>query len=78
VRYSAGAMLLDIDDPRTILYRSAEPILVPEADDERAGIVPNVVFPTGIDAREHGCVDIYYGMADAAIGVARLDIPLQL
>lgn len=77
VRYSAGAMLLDIDDPRTIVYRSTEPILVPEADEERAGIVPNVVFPTGIDARENGRVDIYYGMADATIGVARLDIPLD-
>jgi predicted GH43/DUF377 family glycosyl hydrolase len=78
VRYSAGAMLLDIGDPRTIVYRSAEPILKPEVDEERAGIVPNVVFPTGIDLRENGRVDIYYGMADAAIGVARLDLPAQL
>ncbi len=78
VRYSAGAMLLDIDDPRTIIYRSIMPILEPETDEERAGIVPNVVFPTGIDLRENGRVDIYYGMADAAIGVARLDLPAQL
>ena len=40
--------------------------------------MPNVVFPTEIDMREGGLIDIYYGMADAAIGVARLDIPLQL
>jgi beta-1,2-mannobiose phosphorylase / 1,2-beta-oligomannan phosphorylase len=78
VRYSAGAMVLNIDDPRTVVYRSTEPILAPEADEERTGIVPNVVFPTGIDVREQGRVDIYYGMADAAIGVARLDIPMQL
>ncbi len=78
VRYSAGAMLLDIDDPRTIVYRSTQPILAPETDEERAGIVPNVVFPTGIDARENGRVDIYYGMADAAIGVARIDLLAQL
>jgi beta-1,2-mannobiose phosphorylase / 1,2-beta-oligomannan phosphorylase len=78
VRYSAGAMLLDIDDPRTIVYRSTEPILMPETDEERAGIVPNVVFPTGIDLRENLRVDVYYGMADAAIGVARLDLPAQL
>jgi beta-1,2-mannobiose phosphorylase / 1,2-beta-oligomannan phosphorylase len=71
-------MLLDIADPRTILYRSTTPVLAPETDDERAGIVPNVVFPTGIDLRAHGRVDIYYGMADAAIGVARLDLPAQL
>jgi predicted GH43/DUF377 family glycosyl hydrolase len=78
VRYSAGAMLLDIHDPRTITYRSTTPILAPETAEERAGIVPNVVFPTGIDLRENGRVDIYYGMADAAIGVARLDLPAQL
>jgi predicted GH43/DUF377 family glycosyl hydrolase len=78
VRYSAGAMVLNIDDPRTVVYRSTEPILAPEADEERTGIVPNVVFPTGIDVREQGRGDIYYGMADAAIGVARLDIPMQL
>jgi predicted GH43/DUF377 family glycosyl hydrolase len=77
VRYSAGAMLLDLDDPRKILYRSPEPTLAPEAEEERAGIVPNVVFPTGIDPRENGRVDVYYGMADAAIGVARLDLPSQ-
>jgi predicted GH43/DUF377 family glycosyl hydrolase len=78
VRYTVGAMLLNIDDPRTIVYRSTVPILEPEADEERAGIVPNVVFPTGVDVRENGRVDIYYGMADAAIGVARLDLPLQI
>jgi predicted GH43/DUF377 family glycosyl hydrolase len=77
VRYSAGAMLLDSDDPRTILYRSAEPILMPEVAEERTGIVPNVVFPTGIDLREDGRVDVYYGMADSQIGVARLDLPAQ-
>jgi hypothetical protein len=27
VRYSAGAMVLNIDDPRTVVYRSTEPIL---------------------------------------------------
>jgi len=60
------------------VYRSTEPIFVPEADEGRAGIVPNVVFPTGVDVDENGRVDIYYGMADAAIGVARLDLPLQI
>jgi predicted GH43/DUF377 family glycosyl hydrolase len=78
VNYSAGAMVLDLDDPRKILYRSPEPTLAPETKEERAGIVPNVVFPTGIDPRANGRVDVYYGMADSAIGVARLDIPAQL
>jgi predicted GH43/DUF377 family glycosyl hydrolase len=41
-------------------------------------MVPNVVFLTGIDGREGDRVDIYYGMAGAAIGAARLDSPVQL
>jgi predicted GH43/DUF377 family glycosyl hydrolase len=37
------------------------------------------VFPTGIDRRDDlgqpDRLDIYYGMADSRIGVARLDVP---
>ena len=79
VRYSAGLLLLDGQDPRRILYRSAESILAPEAAAERVGVVPRVVFPTGLDARPDGALDIYYGMADTRIGVARAwldDLPL--
>jgi predicted GH43/DUF377 family glycosyl hydrolase len=72
VRYSAGLLLLDGQDPRRILYRSAESILAPEAAAERVGVVPRVVFPTGLDARPDGALDIYYGMADTRIGVARV------
>jgi predicted GH43/DUF377 family glycosyl hydrolase len=75
VQYSAGAMVLDAYDPRQVIYRSAEPILSPESDEEKAGVVPNVVFPTGVDVREHGRVDVYYGMADSCIGVARMTLP---
>ena len=71
VRYSAGLLLLDGQDPRRILYRSAESILAPKAAAERVGVVPQVVFPTGLDARPDGALDIYYGMADTRIGVAR-------
>ena len=71
VCYSAGLLLLDGQDPRRILYRSAESILAPEAAAERVGVVPRVVFPTGLDARPDGALDIYYGMADTRIGVAR-------
>lgn len=79
VRYCAGVLLLDKDDPRRVIYRSPAPILEPEMSEEREGVVPNVVFPTGIDvrsdARDGGRVDVYYGAADAAIAVARLDLP---
>src|SRR3954470_15437253 len=72
VHYRAGLLLLDGQDPRRILYRSAESILAPEAAAERVGMVPRVVFPTGLDARPDGALDIYYGMADTRIGVARV------
>jgi predicted GH43/DUF377 family glycosyl hydrolase len=72
VRYCAGALLLDPDEVWRVLARSREPLLEPETAEERHGIVPNVVFPTGVDARRDGGADVYYGMADSRIGVARL------
>ena len=82
LRYAAGVMLLDESHPREVLYRSDEPVLSPLLHEERHGIVPNVVFPTGIDRRDDlgqaDRFDVYYGMADSRIGVARLDLPLEL
>ncbi|MCB0554599.1 MAG: hypothetical protein KDD02_13700 [Phaeodactylibacter sp.] len=77
--YSAGLMVLSAGHPRVIRYRSPEPVLTPELPHERHGIVDNVVFPTGIDRRDDlglpGRFDVYYGMADKRIGVARFDLP---
>lgn len=72
VVYTAGAMLLDPADPAKVLARTDKPLLAPETDDERSGIVPNVVFPTAIEEVD-GVRYVFYGMADAKIGVARLD-----
>jgi predicted GH43/DUF377 family glycosyl hydrolase len=74
VRYSAGALLLDSLDPRRVLSRSSHSVLVPRTGAERQGIVPRVVFPTGIDVRGDGVLDVYYGMADSRIGVARYQL----
>ena len=74
VHYSAGALLLDAVDPRCVLYRTKESILVPDTPGERVGFVPNVVFPTGVDPHPDGKLDIYYGMADSRIGVARASL----
>jgi predicted GH43/DUF377 family glycosyl hydrolase len=78
VRYCAGVLVLDINDPCTVLYRSPTPILAPDTADEQQGIVNNVVFPTAVDVRNDQRVDVYYGMADARIGVARMQIPAVL
>jgi predicted GH43/DUF377 family glycosyl hydrolase len=80
--YSAGVMVLSKEHPHIIRYRSAEPVLTPCLPQERDGTVANVVFPTGIDRRDDlgspDRFDIYYGMADNRIGVARLDMPKVL
>lgn len=80
--YSAGAMVLDRSDPRRILYRSPRPILQPTVQEERVGIVANVVFPTGIDPRTPPApgsrVDVYYGMADTYVGAGWLTLPDSL
>ena len=80
--YSAGVMVLNRNHPRHTLYRSPEPILTPTLPQERLGTVANVVFPTAIDRRDDlgmpHRLDVYYGMADNRIGVARLDVPESL
>ena len=77
--YSAGVMVLSKNHPQVIQYRSTEPVLKPELLKERSGTIANVVFPTGIDRRDDlgspDRFDVYYGMADNRIGVARLDLP---
>jgi predicted GH43/DUF377 family glycosyl hydrolase len=80
--YSAGVMVLSREHPQMIRYRSTEPVLKPELPEECHGTVAHVVFPTGIDRRDDlgapDRFDVYYGMADNRIGVARLDIPTAL
>jgi len=80
--YSAGIMVLAKEHPHVILYRSPEPVLTPLLAEERRGIEDNVVFPTGVDRRDDlgspDRLDVYYGMADNRIGVARLDVPASL
>ena len=77
-RYCAGAAILDLDDPTVVLYRSSCPILEPETGFETDGVVPNVVFPTAADQRGPDRLDVYYGAADTAVGVARMTIPPTL
>jgi beta-1,2-mannobiose phosphorylase / 1,2-beta-oligomannan phosphorylase len=75
IYYDAGVMLFRPEKDRLLHYRTTTPILIPELEDETTGVVNNVVFPTGIDKRAEDIYDIYYGMADKYIGVARLQLP---
>ncbi len=72
--YCAGALLLDAENPTTILKRTHEAIMQPEADFECEGFVPNVVFPTGLVERNE-TVLIYYGAADACVGLVATACP---
>lgn len=69
-QYALGVMLLDLKDPRTVLYRQKEPILKPELPWElEEGYVPNVVFSCGqVVMNDH--IYVYYGGADTALGLA--------
>ena len=70
--YCAGVIVHDATRLDRIIFRSHEPLFVPEAPGEIHGTVGNVVFPTGIDPRGERAFDIYYGMADYEIGRGRL------
>jgi len=71
VNYAAGGMILDADDVTRVIARTTAPLLEAETEDERSGIVPNVVFPTAIEEID-GQLFVFYGMADSKIGVARI------
>ena len=70
--YTAGALLLDLDDPRRVLAQAHEPVMRPRESWERAGFVKDVVFPTAMIERDQQ-LWVYYGAADTATGVAVFD-----
>ena len=70
--YSGGLLLLDLQDPRRILGRCGQ-VFVPEADFEREGFVPNVVFPTALIQRDD-TAQVYYGAADTYVGVVEFSM----
>ncbi|MET0479715.1 MAG: glycosidase, partial [Mycetocola sp.] len=72
VNYAAGGIILDGEQPWKVVTRTEEPLLAAETDDEKSGIVPNVVFPTAIE-KIGDAHFVFYGMADSKIGAARLE-----
>jgi predicted GH43/DUF377 family glycosyl hydrolase len=74
MQYSAGFVVHDIERPHIVRYRSQTPEMVPEGIDETHGIVSNVVFPTAITTLGERSYEFYYGMADARIGRALLQL----
>jgi len=73
-RYTAGVMLLDLEDPSKVIGICKDPILVPEVEYElKDGFRNNVVFPTGAVVKEDELL-IYYGAADTVICLATAKI----
>ncbi len=81
--YQAGVLLLDLEDPATVLGRSRNNILEPRELYELTGQVPNVVFPSGLIAQDvdsagfaalDSQVRLYYGAADTVVGLAHASI----
>jgi beta-1,4-mannooligosaccharide/beta-1,4-mannosyl-N-acetylglucosamine phosphorylase len=69
--YSMGAALLDLDEPWRVRARGAGYLLAPEAPYERAGDVPNVVFPcAALVDRDADRLTVYYGAADTVVCMA--------
>ncbi|NLT20979.1 MAG: glycosidase [Syntrophomonadaceae bacterium] len=78
--YRLGVLLVDLNNPQKVIYRSPNPILEPEEDYEiglSGAWVPNVVFTCGAVAgsdkdilEDDDEILVYYGAADTSIGVA--------
>lgn len=67
--YKVGAMLLDLNDPSKVLYRSAKPILEPRENYENFGFKAGVVYPCGAVIKDE-TLFVYYGGADSHVCVA--------
>jgi beta-1,4-mannooligosaccharide/beta-1,4-mannosyl-N-acetylglucosamine phosphorylase len=69
-RYTMGALLLDLENPRQIIGYSQTPLLVPEASYETRGFRNNIVYPSGLVLEDDCTAKIYYGAADTSVALA--------
>ena len=72
-RYKIGAMILALEDPSRVLFRTSNPILEPEEHYENEG-KPGIVYPCGAVVLKDELF-VYYGGGDrvACCATARLD-----
>ncbi len=74
-RYTAGIMLLDLDDPGKVVGMCKKPLIAPEAPYEvSGGFRNNVIFPGGMVLEDNGECKIYYGAADTVECLASADV----
>jgi len=72
-RYKVGAMLLDLTHPETVIARSPDPILEPEAAYENHGHKQGVVYVCGTVIKDR-TLFVYYGASDRSLAVATADL----
>ncbi len=72
-KYRVGAVILDRENPTKVIARTINPILRPDMNYERDGVVQNVVFPCGAVVIGTSLI-VYYGGADRVTGAAYADI----
>lgn len=75
-KYSIGAILLDLKNPRKIIARLEEPLLEPN-DEEREGYVPNVVYSCGSLIHNSKLI-LPYAMSDITSGVVTVQVETLL
>ncbi len=74
-RYTAGIMLLDLENPAKVIGMYKEPLIVAdETFEQDGGFRQNVIFPGGMIAEDDGTVKIYYGASDTVECVATASI----
>lgn len=74
-RYTAGLMLLDLNDPAKVLSVYNEPLIAPDLPVETdEGFRQNVIFPCGMLLEDSGEVKIYYGASDTCVCLATADV----
>ncbi len=74
-RYTAGLMLLDLENPAKVLSVYKEPLIAPDTPIETdAGFRENVIFPCGTVAEDDGSVKIYYGASDTCVCLAEANV----
>ena len=73
--YTAGIMLLDLDDPSKIVGKYDEPLLFCDRDyEEEDGFRKSTVFPGGMILEDSGEVKFYYGASDTVECLATADV----
>lgn len=73
-RYTAGIMLLDLNEPYKVIGMYKEPLIAPEIGDEINGFRSDVIFPGGMILEDNGEVKIYYGASDTVENLALANV----